>query len=384
MEKTEFKALIVVTLAEIGGAQMSVLNLSRELKRRGMDVTVGFGEGEFLFDECRKHKIPTKRFKSLSRSWSVGKNLRFALELRRFLKENRFDVVHVNSSNALVGALSTFLLKGRPRVVFTYRGLSFLGDSYKTPRVKKFFIRLLFRFLVLFVDREVFVSNENFQNAKRMGLGKKGKVVYNGLPMMELSFLEKNSAVDELELACGALLKGKLIVGSIGRLAYQKNYEFLIKNWKEVKRIVPEAVCVVIGDGPDRGALERLIEKEGVGESFFLAGEYPHAGRLIKGFDVFVLPSRYEGLSITTLEALFAGVPMLISKTGGNNEVVSNFDPFLFGVDESEEFKEKLASLLTEEEWKEEAHELSRRESYRFSIFSTANGYEAVYKNGEK
>ena len=179
-------------------------------------------------------------------------------------------------------------------------------------------------------------------------------------------------------------VEGKTVIGSIGRLAYQKNYEFLVRNWSEIKERYPDAVCTVIGDGPDREGLEIKVEEEGVKDSFFFAGEIPDAARLLKAFDIFTLPSRYEGLSITTIEALFANVPMLITKTGGNPEVLGSSEEFLFEVDADGEFKEKLLAILESDELKEKFRAVSSKEAYRFSISETANGYEAVYKNGKK
>ncbi|MGM0482912.1 MAG: glycosyltransferase, partial [Patescibacteria group bacterium] len=243
MVKEKQKVLILVTLAEIGGAQMSVLNLARELKRRDVDVIVAFGKGEFLEDKCRRYNIPTHRLKHLNRSLKLIENFRFLRELRCFLKKERFTVLHINSSNALLGAISAFsLLSKRPRTVFTYRGLSFLDENFEANRFKKFFYIALFHILTLFVDRQVFVSRANFESAKFLGLGRGGVVIYNGLPMMEVNFLEKNRAREKLEKLSGISLEKKMIVGSIGRLADQKNYEFLIKNWKDVTSKVPEAV----------------------------------------------------------------------------------------------------------------------------------------------
>ncbi|MFP4022767.1 MAG: glycosyltransferase [Candidatus Paceibacterota bacterium] len=375
------KILIIVTLAEVGGAQMSVLNLSRELKRRGNEVTVGFGKGDFLAKECERAGIGTRRFHNLDRSHNILKNLKFILELRSFLKNENFDVVHINSSNALVGALATvFLSSKKPQVVFTYRGLSFLDEHNEDKKVKKLFYRIIFRFLTLFVNVEVFVSKANLKSAQRMGLGKKGVVIYNGLDLSKIDFLEREKARSELERLCGRKLKNKKVVGSVGRLAYQKNYEFLIKNWLSIREEVPGAICVILGDGPDREKLEDLIDKKGCRGGLYLLGEYPNAGRLLKGFDVFTLPSRYEGLSITTLEALFAGIPMLVTKTGGNPEVVAEVDEFLFGINKNKEFKEKLVALLNDQELKDKALFLSKERSYQFTISNTTNGYEEVYR----
>ena len=380
MKNPKNKILIVVTLAEVGGAQMSVLNLARELNRRGRDVTVAFGKGDFLHKECQRFNIPTKRFKHLNRSLCPFQNLLFILELRSFLRKNRFECVHINSSNALVGALSTFLMTKKPRVVFTYRGMSFLDKRHENSNLKRFFYTNLFRFLIKFVEKEVFVSKENLKSAKKLGLGKKGVVIYNGLDITELNFFTREKAREELEKLTITNLEKKLVIGSIGRLAYPKNYQFLIKNWPEIKEAIPEAVCVVIGDGRDRRWLERVVKEKGLEESFFFTGEYPNASKLMNGFDVFTLVSRYEGLSITTLEALFAGVPMLISKTGGNPEVVGNFEDSLFEVGADDEFKEKLKAIAKDEDLRERAYQMARKETYRFSISETANGYESVYR----
>lgn len=361
---------------------MSVLNLSRELVRRGHSVTIGFGAGEFLSGECQRQGIPMKRFENLGRSLSLFRNIRFILELRKFLKKERFDVMHINSSNALLGAIGSFsLLRNRPYTVFTYRGLSLLDEKHELSNLQRLFYRLVFRFLTFFVDKEVFVSNSNFESARLMGFGKNGVVIYNGFAVTKTSFLAKGLARQQLRKISGNAFKDEIIVGSIGRLEYPKNYEFLIRNWKSIRDVVPEAVCVIVGGGPDRDDLETMIKRQGIEDTFFLVGEYPHAASLLKGLDVFVLPSRYEGLSITTLEALFAGIPMLITKTGGNAEVVSGFDPFLFDVDERDEFKQKLIALLTQEKWKTKAREISKNESRRFCISRTAHAYEAVYRN---
>ena len=376
------KIFILATLAEIGGVQVFVYNLAKELSNRGFNVTVGFGEGEFLEEKCIGAGIRTHRFFNLKRSLGVLTNLRFFLECRRYLKRNGFDVFHINSSNTLMGALSAFCLFGkRPKVVFTYGGLSFLDKNHEMSDLKRTLVVYLFRFFMLFVDVEVFVSKANIKMAKMMGLGKKGVVIYNGLSIAGLDFLEESKAREELEKISGMKLKGKKVVGSIGRLAYQKNYEFLIRNWKKVKEEVPKAVCIVVGGGPDYDKLEEMMEETGVkDQDFVLAGAYKDAGRFMKGFDLFVLTSRYEGLSITTLEAIFAGVPILITDTGGNPEVVGGYEPFLFELNNDEEFIEKATSILKDEDALRKARKVSRKECYNFGISTMVSEYERVYR----
>lgn len=378
MSKPKKNIFILVTSAGVGGAQMSVLNLARELSARGNLVSIGAGVGDFLPEECRKSKIEFIRLKNLRRSLNPMMSFFFFLEVRKLFKERPFDVLHINSSNALLSAPAVIGL-GK-KTVFTFRGLSLLDKNYELSWLVRYFYTILFRFLTSFCDHTIFVSKENYESAKDIGLAKKGSVILNGLDPKEVVFVEKDIARKEFEQKTGRLLKDSFVLGSIGRLAYQKNYEFLIDAWPMVLKKVPNAVCFIFGDGPKKEELSVLIQKNKVGESFFLLGSEPNASRFLKGFDLFVLPSLYEGLSITTIETLFAGVPMLISRTGGNPEVVGGFEPFLFDINDRKQFLEKLEASFKDPNLHEKTDNVSKENSSNFLLSRTAQEYERIYE----
>jgi glycosyltransferase involved in cell wall biosynthesis len=109
-----------------------------------------------------------------------------------------------------------------------------------------------------------------------------------------------------------------LLAGGIGRLHEQKGWDVLCAAAPAIRAAVPEAALAVIGHGPEREALEAAAAEAGVR----LLGWRPDAGRDIAAFDVLVLPSRYEGLSLTAIEALAAGVPIVASDVPGLREAV--------------------------------------------------------------
>jgi glycosyltransferase involved in cell wall biosynthesis len=123
-------------------------------------------------------------------------------------------------------------------------------------------------------------------------------------------------------------------------LDYSKNYEFLINVFPEILKMKPEAIVIIVGEGPERKKLENLIERTNLKEKIFLIGELKDASKYLKAFDLFVLPSRYEGLSITLIEALFAQIPILASDVGGNEEIVGKECIFK----NEKEFLEKIKS----------------------------------------
>jgi glycosyltransferase involved in cell wall biosynthesis len=319
--KNSMKILIVITHGKIGGATNFVFWLAKGLKEKNVEVKVAFGEGEYLKEKLEQEKISYVNFKWLKRTRNPLSNLFFIFEIKKFLDKEKFDVVHFNSTNALFGAIGAKIAKNKPKTVFTFHGLSVLDPNYKKGYLLKIIYWLTFKFLLLFIDTPVFVCKNNLEVARKIKLIKNGVVIYNGIPMPE--FLEREVARKFFEEKTKMDLKEKFIIGSIGRLDYAKNYEFIIRNFSEILKNKPNAICIIIGDGPERKKYDNLIKKLKLQDKIFLIGELSNAPQYIKGFDLFILPSRYEGLSITLIEAVFAQIPILASDVGGNKEIVN-------------------------------------------------------------
>ncbi len=334
------KVLILITHGKIGGATNFVFWLAKGLKERGVKVKVGFGEGEYLREKLEKQSITYSQFKWLKRTHNPLANLFFIFELKKFLNNEKFDILHLNSTNALFGAISAKISKNKPKTIFTFHGLSVLDPNYKN-----FFVRiiywLIFKFLLFFVDIPVFVSKFNLETARKMKLVKNGFVIYNGIP--EPEFFKKEEARKFFEEKLNIDLENKFIIGSIGRLDYAKNYEFLIELFPEILKIKENAICIIIGEGRERKKYETLIEKLNLNDKIFLIGEIQDASKYLKAFDLFVLPSRYEGLSITLIEALFAQIPILASEVGGNKEIVGEEN--VYKLKDKKDFLEKFINV---------------------------------------
>lgn len=361
------KILIVITKSEIGGAQVFALNLAQGLKALGEEVIVGGGPGEFVAKELEKTKIEFYRFKNLKRTLNPLGNLAFLIELRRYAKKMGFDVVHLNSTNTLLGAWSLKSLQKKlqykkPKVIFTVHGLSLIDGGYKANVLIKKLYRLFFKSAFKKLDEIVFVSRLNKDFATQTNLingveEKKSELIYNGLDIGEHYFITREIAQKFLEkvLKLGLNLEreeGKeifsdenFIYGSIGRLAYPKNYEFLIENHQEVLKFEPRAKLIIIGEGPERKKYEALIKAYGLEDSIFLLGEMHEASHYLQAFDLFVLPSIFEGLSLSLIEAKVSGIKVLASRVGGNEEILGRED--CFDLNDSEAYLKKVRSIVT-------------------------------------
>ena len=334
------KVLLVITHGNMGGATNVVVDLAKGLKSKGIDVSVGSGEGEYLSKKLDEIAVPHFILKNIQRSHNPLAALFFIFEMKRLVKKEGFDIVQFNSSNSLPGCLGVKMANKKAKTIFTVHGLSILDKNCKTFFLLKSAYYLFFKFFLLFTDAAVFVSKNNLDEAKSMGLVKDGHVIYNGFATSDLVFLEKNDARIAIEEKVGAKLEGKFLIGSIGRLSYQKNYEFLIKSFPNILKVKDSAICVVIGDGPTRAKCENLINKLNLKEKIFLMGELRDGAKYVKGFDLFALSSRYEGLPVTLAECVFAGIPVLASHVGGNDEIVEEKN--LYHLDNEEDFLQNL------------------------------------------
>jgi glycosyltransferase involved in cell wall biosynthesis len=170
-------------------------------------------------------------------------------------------------------------------------------------------------------------------------------VVRNGL---------RPAALDADARAVLGLRDEDLVIGGIGRLDVQKGWDVLVRAAGTVTSVHPRAVFVVVGDGPERAALEQA------GGDVRFTGPVPDAARLLGAFDVLAMPSRYEGLPLVAIEAMHAGVPIVATPVGGVPELVGE-DAVLVPVDDDGALAAALLELAGDPERRRRLGESARR-----------------------
>lgn len=103
-------------------------------------------------------------------------------------------------------------------------------------------------------------------------------------------------------------LEGKFVIGHVGRFERQKNHEFLIKVFAKVKKQMPESMLLLVGDGTLEASVRQSVRESGVGKSVTFLGQKTDVTDLLQVMDIFLLPSRYEGLGIVLFEAQASGL----------------------------------------------------------------------------
>lgn len=318
------KILLVITEGDVGGAQRHVLDLGRELARRGHDIFIAHGGAyNYLEQEAMagEPSLTVVRLKRLLRPIKPLQDFLAIFELIKVIKKINPDLVHAHSSKAGIVASLAGWLAGKP-VIYTAHGFVF---REKISWVARLFYRWAERLASLLRRRVIAVSKSDADSAiaKKILSASKITVIHNGInENLRANFLERNSARQQLSALTKADLNNQHVVLAIANLYPAKNIPLLIQAFEYVVRRDARARLVIIGDGQERPVCEKIIKDNPIlQDKVWLVGQQPSAYKFLTGADLLVLSSSKEGLPYTILEAQLAGVPVVATRVGGIPEM---------------------------------------------------------------
>jgi len=142
---------------------------------------------------------------------------------------------------------------------------------------------------------------------------------------------------------------GSKVVGMVARLDLQKGFEYLLRAARELCTALPALKVVIVGEGPDRQAIESMVQRFGLQSHVILAGQHSDMAGIYAAMDIFVLPSLNEGLPMTILEAMAASRPVVATRVGAIPKVIKDGETGLL-VDpcDVDGLRNALSSLLTD------------------------------------
>lgn len=155
------------------------------------------------------------------------------------------------------------------------------------------------------------------------------------------------------------------VIGHVGRFHYAKNHEYLIRIFKQITLQNEKARLLLVGDGPLRGSIEQLTQEEGVADKVRFIGNKTPVSPYYQAMDLFLFPSRFEGMPGTVVEAQASGLPCLISDT--ITQEVKGTDLVNFCSIEEEPIK-----------WAKKAEELSKVERKNTTDLLKENGFDVA------
>ncbi|HEY7203370.1 MAG TPA: glycosyltransferase [Methylomirabilota bacterium] len=243
----------------------------------------------------------------------AGIDLGAVFRLGRLLRGLRPDVVHSRNWGAFDTVMAA-RLAGIRTLVHGEHGREAKDPQGLDPRrnrLRRVLSPLVSRFVTVSFDlRRWLVETVRIPAHKVV-------TIHNGVDTGRFRPGDPTEAREALGLPTAAT-----VVGTIGRLDPVKDQTGLIAAFAGLARSETSAVVAIVGEGPSRAALEGEIGERGLADRVRLLGERRDIPALLRAFDVFVLPSRAEGMSNTILEAMATGLPVIATDVGGNPELV--------------------------------------------------------------
>ncbi len=306
------RILHVIDSGGLYGAETMLLGLVREQRRLGVDASIlslgSVGQGEKPIESAaRQRGLPVQTLRM-----RPGFNLAGALAIIQRVRNQAIDIIHSHGykGNILLGIVPP---PWRVPVVSTLHGWTAATFPSRLAMYQWLDSRMLTRLDSVVAVSEFLRQDQRLLNVPASRLA----IIENGLDLGVLPEIEVTST-------SGRFTKKdrEFVVGAVGRLAPEKGFGFLIEALKSVQTSCPGVRAIILGEGPDRTALQDQIDDMGLHGLVELAGYQSDTIRWMQKFDVFALSSVTEGLPMTLLEAMYARIPIVATMVGGVPEAL--------------------------------------------------------------
>ena len=327
------KVLQLISSGGYYGAENMLLNLCASQEKAGCQnslllfYNVHTPNVEF-YERARRHGISVRMVHCRGRA-----DWRAVRQIEEYIQEDAIDVVHTHGYKAdLYGFLAAWR-SGKPVVATCHNwvgGTAALGIYNHLDRLA------LKKFSALAA-----VSDEVAQRLLDSGVpAEKIKTIANGVDVQAFEHGEQPPALS---------VTGDKVVGMVARLDLQKGFKYLLRAVRELCNLFDGLKVVIVGEGPDRKAIEAMVEEYGLQSSVVLAGQLSNMPAVYAAMDIFVLPSLNEGLPMTILEAMAASRPVVATRVGAIPKVIHDGENgLLVNPGNSEALRDAIASLLSD------------------------------------
>lgn len=282
-----------------------------------------------LPDQCYQDAIASKGGKIYTME-NKGGILSIVKWVESVVRENHYDTIHINSDSAYIAAAYIYAArKGGIKNIYVHSHCTQIDDSSEIIRnVKTVFHKIC----VPYVKKNTAVYLACSRVAGKWMFGnidskkKKYKTIYNGVETSKYLFDENVRNEKRKEIG----VEKDYVMGNIGRLSYQKNQDFLIDIFYKFSQMHPRSKLLIVGTGELKKQLEEKIFRLELEDKILLLGQRSDVTKLLSVFDVLVMPSRFEGLPVTMVEAQMASLPCVVSS---NITCEAKFTPNISYVD---------------------------------------------------
>jgi len=386
---SKIRVLEIINDATIGGGQQHVLQLLKAVDPQKYETFISCSpKGELLatFNSNSSQYFPVNLRKKI--------DLKALLQLYKIIKSNKIELVHTHGGIAgLWGRLAAILTKFhsngfylpffRPnltkkvKIVHTLHGIHYL--YYENKYLKRIFI-FLEKLLSHFTDITVCVSEADQKNGLKHNLfsPQKSRLIRKAIDIQTVT----SKSETPLELKKKLHFRPDVqLIGHVARLHYEKGQLYLLKAFQQLLTQKSDVKLLIVGDGPERQALEKFVSKQSLEAEVKFLGYRKDITDILSIIDLFVLPSFWEGLPLAILEAMALGKPVVATRVGGIPEIIDHLqDGFLVPPKNTTELSQAMLTVLNQPDLAQKLGSQAQQKIFdQYNIDRMIPKIEAVY-----
>ncbi len=300
-----------MTSAGFGGASMHVLQLLKYMRSLGHEVGLVSSPDKRLITEAKTAGVKVFENPYFVRRFHMLNDVRAFIPVYRAIKDFKPDIIHAHSTKAGVIARFWSAVLGIKSVIFTAHGWVFTeGKRY----IERWVTAQVEKLMAKFTTKIICVSEFDKNLALKFNIAPESKLItiHNGVDPMVFAESLKSKNFKKFD--------NEIYITFVGRLAPQKDIFLLIDAVEPIDGIK----VLVVGDGELRNKVEKYISEKKLNNKIKLLGERFDVPDILAQSDIFVLPSKWEGLPLTIIEAMMSKLPVVATAVGGVPELVDD------------------------------------------------------------
>lgn len=345
----------------------------KDLQSYGAEVCCVCTKTGFWFDELKnKHNLNVIDL-PMTRSPLSLKNLKAYLKLKKLQKQNNFNLIYCQQ--AVGGMLGRFIgKKFKLPVIYTAHGYFFFKGN--NP-IKNFVFKTAEKIMSRWTDILITMNDEDFNASKNFKCSKCYKINGIGLDLQKYNNEEFNKT--EFKQSLGLEGNDKVIL-SVAEFIKRKNHKTMLKSFAELTKTVNDVKFVLCGTGKLQQKMQNLAKKLNIENKTIFLGYRKDVNKIMQVSDVFYHQSSHEGLTMSIMEAMYFGLPIVASNVRGNADLVNVKGGILTSTLNFEEQVKALTKILTEKETALNMSEFNKQESKQYLLENIKEQLKQIYK----
>lgn len=353
------KIVQIIPAFMIGGAETMCETLINELNKSDNEI--------FIISLFNIHTLITKRLEDnghriIYLNKKKGFDLSIFNKLFHIFKEIRPDVVHMHLNSTIYALPISVITKVKKRI-YTVHSLA-NKEGNVLYRILNFIFIHFFKMIPVALTDEIKNSINKVYKYNKINI----PVVFNGIDLNKCRI--KN---------CYKIHEKAHII-HIGRFEEAKNHKLIVDSLKKMIKLNSKIELKLIGDGSKKKDIEKYIKEEKMNDYIILTGNKESCFEDLYNSDIFILPSKWEGMPMTLIEAMGTGLPCIVSNVGGIPNIIDNNENGVIIKPEIDNLVESLNRLLNDELLRKTIGKNARKKSMFFSSEDMAKKYLKLYE----